>query len=324
VVASFQVTVNGNPYVIQTGPFVQDAEPAAEQVLALLQAEDWAGLYGQMYLHFRQSTTQQDFIAMASGATQTEGSVVRYAVVPGFEYSGQPGAGHRAATGYVTVLAAQSTMVTRERSPMTLIREENTWKVVSLDEPESSTTLTTVPVTGTATNATTDPQTGLAEFAFFGQAGQHYSVRVSSATVSEATWEVVQARFDDPERLRMGKRKASYGLAGHIRCSTCGRSIVGQTLQGTYRYYRCRNAFSGPKHDCCQSRYVRADVLESSVKAAVAGVLARPEIVAAELLRQREQIGWARQPAPRNWTSSNESGRAPFSSTDRAKSTTAS
>jgi hypothetical protein len=70
--------------------------------------------------------TQQDFIAMASGATQTGGPVVRYAVVPGFEYSGQPGAGHRPATGFVTMLAAQGTVVTRERSPMTLIREENT------------------------------------------------------------------------------------------------------------------------------------------------------------------------------------------------------
>lgn len=112
----------------------------------------------------------------------------------------------------------------------------------------------------------------------------------AEALVPESIWEAVQARLDDPERLRMGNRKASYGLAGHIRCSICGRSMVGQTLQGSYRYYRCRNAFAGPRHQRCKSRYVRADVLESSVQIAVADVLARPEIVSAELLRLRDSF----------------------------------
>ena len=51
-----------------------------------------------------------------------------------------------------------------------------------------------------------------------------------------------------------------------------------------YRYYRCRKAYGGPVHDRCASRYVSADALEAAVLEQVAGVLARPEIVLAELL----------------------------------------
>jgi hypothetical protein len=48
---------------------------------------------------------------------------------------------------------------------------------------------------------------------------------------------------------------------------------VGATLRGSAdSWYRCRIAFSGPKDDRRLSRYVRADVLEVAVKAAVADV----------------------------------------------------
>ena len=112
-------------------------------------------------------------------------------------------------------------------------------------------------------------------------------IGAAEAIVSQNVFGRVQARLAEPERLKMGHRQATYGLAGHVRCAACGRAMVGQTLQGNYRYYRCRSAFAGPKHDRCQSRYVRADRLESAVKTAVAEVLTRPEIVAAELERLR-------------------------------------
>ena len=120
-------------------------------------------------------------------------------------------------------------------------------------------------------------------------------VGASEAVVLPALWERVQERLADPERLRMGHRQSTYALAGHIRCAKCGRSMVGQTLQGSYRYYRCRSAFAGPKHNRCLSRYVRANALEGAVKTAVAGVLANPEVVLAELERFRR----ANEEAPR-------------------------
>ncbi len=66
----------------------------------------------------------------------------------------------------------------------------------------------------------------------------------------------------------------------------CGRAMVGQTLHQKYRYYRCRAAFAGSKHDRCESKYVRADGLEDAVRAAASEVLARPEIVMEEIRRQ--------------------------------------
>ena len=120
-------------------------------------------------------------------------------------------------------------------------------------------------------------------------------VGASEAVVLPALWERVQERLADPEQLRMRHRQSTYALAGHIRCAKCGRSMVGQTLQGSYRYYRCRSAFAGPKHDRCLSRYVRANALKGAVKTAVAGVLANPEVVLAELERFRR----ANEEAPR-------------------------
>jgi len=108
----------------------------------------------------------------------------------------------------------------------------------------------------------------------------------TEAIVSEELFQRVQERFQDPERLRMGRRTATYPLAGHIRCSACGASMVGQTLQQRYTYYRCRRAFAGPKHDRCSSRYVRADAIEGAVKEAVADILSHPELIVAELHQQ--------------------------------------
>ena len=69
----------------------------------------------------------------------------------------------------------------------------------------------------------------------------------------------------------------------------CGKAMVGQTLQGRYRYYRCRRAFAGPKHDRCPTVYVRADGLEQAIRTEVARVLANPELVLAEAERVRKQ-----------------------------------
>jgi len=65
--------------------------------------------------------------------------------------------------------------------------------------------------------------------------------------------------------------------------------MVGQTLQGRYRYYRCRRAFAGPKHDRCPSVYVRADGLEQAIRTESAKVLADPKLVLAEAERVRKQ-----------------------------------
>ena len=59
--------------------------------------------------------------------------------------------------------------------------------------------------------------------------------------------------------------------------------MVGQMSMGKYRYYRCRRAYAGPRHDRCPTRYVRAGALEDAVVREVTAVLASPEVVLAEL-----------------------------------------
>ena len=103
------------------------------------------------------------------------------------------------------------------------------------------------------------------------------------AIVPEAVFEAVQTRLLDPERRRRGQRKYDYPLGGVVRCAHCHSAMVGQTITGKYRYYRCRRAFAGPRHDRCPARYVRAGALEDAVVQEVTTVLASPDVVLAEL-----------------------------------------
>ena len=111
------------------------------------------------------------------------------------------------------------------------------------------------------------------------------------AIVPEAMFEAVQARLLDPERRRRGKRKYDYPLGGGVRCAHCHSAMVGQTSMGKYRYYRCRRAYSGRRHDRCPTRYVRADDLEGAVVRELTSVLASPEVVLAELERASARDG---------------------------------
>jgi len=99
------------------------------------------------------------------------------------------------------------------------------------------------------------------------------------AIIPEAIFDAVQKRLDDPERLRHGRRISVYGLAGRIKCKQCGSAMVGQTLQGQYRYYRCRRAFAGPKHDRCNSLYVRADKLEDHLLKGIRDIFSQPNVI---------------------------------------------
>ncbi len=68
-----------------------------------------------------------------------------------------------------------------------------------------------------------------------------------------------------------------------MRCARCNGAMVGQTSMGKYRYYLCRRAYAGPRHDRCPTRYVRAGDPERAVARELTTVLASPEVVLAEL-----------------------------------------
>jgi len=106
------------------------------------------------------------------------------------------------------------------------------------------------------------------------------------AIITPEMFAAAQARFADPERLRQGKHTGEYPLRGRLKCLQCGSSMVGQTLKGRFRYYRCRRAFSGPRHDRCESRYVRGDAVEATILEEAASLLSRPDVVYAQLQKQ--------------------------------------
>ena len=60
--------------------------------------------------------------------------------------------------------------------------------------------------------------------------------------VDTETFVTTQRFLDDPERSRRGMRKREYGLSRRLKCLRCGRVMVGQTLQGRYKYYKCRRS----------------------------------------------------------------------------------
>ena len=103
------------------------------------------------------------------------------------------------------------------------------------------------------------------------------------AIVTDDLFDAVQARLADPERRRAAQRKHDYPLGGVVRCGHCESAMVGQTAAGKYRYYRCRRAYAGPRHDRCPARYVRAGELEDAVARELTTVLSAPEVVLAEI-----------------------------------------
>lgn len=103
------------------------------------------------------------------------------------------------------------------------------------------------------------------------------------AIVPQQLFDAVQTRLLDPERRSAAKRKYDYPLSGVVRCAHCRSAMVGQTSLGKYRYYRCRRAYAGPRHDRCPAKYVKAGALEDAVVREVTGVLSAPEVLLAEL-----------------------------------------
>ena len=62
------------------------------------------------------------------------------------------------------------------------------------------------------------------------------------------------------------KPNAKYLLTGFMRCSKCGSTIGGKTMNGKYRYYRCRGATpTATRGKICDAGYIKANKLEHDV-----------------------------------------------------------
>ncbi|MDD5083020.1 MAG: zinc ribbon domain-containing protein, partial [Dehalococcoidales bacterium] len=79
-------------------------------------------------------------------------------------------------------------------------------------------------------------------------------------------------------------------LTGFTRCPKCGSPIIGTTLNGKYRYYRCRGAVpTTTRGKICATGYIKADKLEDSISFQIREILSSPSTLLQTLINENRQ-----------------------------------
>ncbi|MFC2041888.1 recombinase family protein [Chloroflexota bacterium] len=92
------------------------------------------------------------------------------------------------------------------------------------------------------------------------------------------------------KQSRPVKPNAHYLLTSFIKCSKCGSPIIGTTLNGKYRYYKCRGARpTATRGKICDAGYIKADDLENSVWEKVLEMLSSPLTLLRTLTNENSQ-----------------------------------
>jgi len=106
--------------------------------------------------------------------------------------------------------------------------------------------------------------------------------------VSDETFRRVQDQLRWNLLFSPRRRKATYLVAGLIRCGVCGAARSGSSADGR-GYYRCNNAIDPkPEHERCRARPVRSDKLDAAVWAQVVASLRQPDVILEAARRYRE------------------------------------
>jgi DNA invertase Pin-like site-specific DNA recombinase len=115
------------------------------------------------------------------------------------------------------------------------------------------------------------------------------------AIVSTATFERVQQRLADNKRFAARNTKVPSLLQGLAACSACGygyyRGHTTTTAGNKIYYYRCLGSddFRYEGGRVCHNKPVRADYLDTVVWDHIAGLLADPALVRAEITKRLDQ-----------------------------------
>ncbi|MDO8672742.1 MAG: recombinase family protein [Dehalococcoidia bacterium] len=89
---------------------------------------------------------------------------------------------------------------------------------------------------------------------------------VTPPIITQEIFDQAQATIGNAKHVRPLKANAAYLLTGFVRCSKCGSTIGGTTLQGKYRYYQCRGARpTATRGPICDAGYIKADEVERFV-----------------------------------------------------------
>jgi len=103
---------------------------------------------------------------------------------------------------------------------------------------------------------------------------------VTPPIISEAMFKRTQKVIVQAKQARPIKQNSPYLLTGFMKCSKCGSPIGGTTLNGKYRYYKCRGSQPTATRDkICNCGYIRANDLENSVWNKIIQMLSHPKTI---------------------------------------------
>ncbi len=89
---------------------------------------------------------------------------------------------------------------------------------------------------------------------------------VTPPSISESVFNQAQEALKRARQSRPFKTNSPYLLSGMMKCPKCGSPVSGTTLNGKYRYYKCRGSVPTPTRGAiCDAKYIKADEVESFV-----------------------------------------------------------
>ncbi len=100
---------------------------------------------------------------------------------------------------------------------------------------------------------------------------------ISPPIITEGIFNRAQEAIQDAKDSRPVKPNAAYLLTGFMKCPKCGSPIGGTTMNGKYRYYRCRGSVpTATRGKICDAGYIKANDLEKSVLKKVSEMVTSP------------------------------------------------
>ncbi|MFC1971553.1 recombinase zinc beta ribbon domain-containing protein [Chloroflexota bacterium] len=122
---------------------------------------------------------------------------------------------------------------------------------------------------------------------------------VTPAIISQELFDAAQKRLETNQKKTVPTTRHEYLSRGHIRCRQCGRAYVGSVSVSTkkdkryeQRYYSCRGKLKmyAPL-ERCHNKGWSARKLEGMVWSEFERYLSDPNIILAELEKQRQDAG---------------------------------
>ena len=112
---------------------------------------------------------------------------------------------------------------------------------------------------------------------------------ITPPIITNEMYRLAHEAITNAKASRPIKPNAAYLLTSFVKCSKCGSPVIGTKLNGKYRYYKCRGATpTAIRGKICDSGYIKADDLESSVWEKVLEMLSSPVTLLGTLLNDKQ------------------------------------